>query len=483
MIRQLRAWADRASTLRAELAELDDLDDLDVRWWGLAAIAAVLETLPGDARYVIHDAQPASDTFLAIRAPSPLDPFAYAVARAHAARSVLRSLHGTLPEQPLAVTVATSPIARVVSDPMAVVAFAIGDRVVRARLADRVEDESALVAALASGDRHDRGAPRVDHGDDHGGVPFVGVTIGEEALSTARHAHRRAWRDGRGPWLGLGRADGFDVVSTCHLVVDGHGHALVAGEIARATREFLARTPTAPPLTTRPEGAGPSPGAVPLAIAWRELDLQAPSTRALAYALGVVLRARLEPNATRSPTFQIPIARGASDDPQRRLRRLGYATLSVRARDGVPEAFDEFGERMRATVRREAEGCGLNARLLAALAAAPVPLRWKRGSLSAHRPPGLDRLAEVLAGRAFLSRIRVDDRRLGGACLAASSPPRIESVSDPIGGCGLTLVEDGERATLTLCGSGFAGSRSAAEAWLDEILATAAALPSGAGPA
>ena len=64
------------------------------------------------------------------------------------------------------------------------------------------------------------------------------VALGDEPIETARHGHRRAWTERGGPWLGLGRAGGVAVVSTCHLIVDGYGHALITARIAELTRRW-----------------------------------------------------------------------------------------------------------------------------------------------------------------------------------------------------------------------------------------------------
>jgi hypothetical protein len=53
-----------------------------------------------------------------------------------------------------------------------------------------------------------------------------------------------------------------------------------------------------------------------------------------------------------------------------------------------------------------------------------------------------------------------------------SSPSRLASELDPLGGCVITIVDDGERAAITVCGSGFAGTVERAEHVLDVLLAT-----------
>jgi hypothetical protein len=127
-----------------------------------------------------------------------------------------------------------------------------------------------------------------------------------------------------------------------------------------------------------------------------------------------------------------------------------------------------FEARTRATLIREAEGRGLMSRLLAAARAAPAPLAWKRRGISAGRPRWLDRFAEVIGGRACLSRILVD-APLAPTC-AVSSPARLAAGADPLGACVITVIDDGSRAAITACGSGLAGTSAAAADLIDELL-------------
>jgi hypothetical protein len=211
----------------------------------------------------------------------------------------------------------------------------------------------------------------------------------------------------------------------------------------------------------------------------------------MAYALGIVLdrRARTSnghasdgangsngsnghgssnSNAARfSPTFQIPVAPGDRNDTTRWRRRVVPALASVRFDEtGQPEPFDVFEARVRDAIAREAQGRGLCSRLLAAARAAPAPLAWKRKSASPSRPKWLDRFADVIGGRGCLSRIHVD-AAMPAAC-AVSSPARLATDDDPLGGCVITVLDDGTHAALTVCGSGRLGE---AEAVLDELVA------------
>jgi hypothetical protein len=360
----------------------------------------------------------------------------------------------------------------------------------------------------------------------------VCVSIGEEPIETARHGHRRAWRNGRGPWLGLGRAGELATVSTCHLVVDGYGHACLTGRIHALTEAAAAArgghaaghngTAThalpsavhhadlaapanhaapvhpaysaqlAPPAHSALHSAAhhahpadaarayaalppltPVAGAISLGIAWQALDDTRVRALPLAYAVGRILhRAAGFPDARFSPTLQIPVAPGRLDDPERRRCRAMAAIVSVRFDAGKPEPFDIFEARARAVLEREILGQGLCARLLAAARAAPTPITWKRRSFSTARPRWLDRISDVLGGRACLSRIRIDTP-LPPAC-AVSSPSRHASADDPLGASVVTVVDDGSRAALTVCGSGLAGTGARARALLDEILDLAA---------
>ncbi|MBK7537892.1 MAG: hypothetical protein IPI49_21465 [Myxococcales bacterium] len=209
---------------------------------------------------------------------------------------------------------------------------------------------------------------------------------------------------------------------------------------------------------------------MPLVIAWRALPRPAPRLVPLAYRLGRILHHHAgHPTAAFSPTIQIPVARGSKEDPQRLRRRIVSATISVRFQDGAPEPFSAFEPRVRDIFTREAAERGLVSRLLAAASAIPVPLSWKRKSISAQRPRWLETFAEVIGGRALLSRIALE--LPAPPLCAVSSPARLASPTDPFGGCVITLVDDGHHGVITVCGSGFVGTPPAAAALLDELLA------------
>ena len=461
----MRAWARRTAELHGELAAIADDDP---RWWLLAGGAAAAEPMRARTGYMISDAEPASDTFIGYRAAPPGDAVADAIGRARAARTALRELDGALPEQPLAVTVrraSAHAAAATERSTLDAAAFAAGGRCLVAALDDATLP--AQLAALLAGHppRPWLGAP-----------PFVCVSLGDDPIGSVRHGHRRAWTADGGPWLGLGRTGELATVSTTHMVVDGYGHARITGRIAELAASRPAALPVfgatalaiAPQAVTLPALA-PIAGAIPLGVAWRELAMPAPRALPLAYALGRILhRLAGVRDARFSPTFQIPIAPGHRDDPERRKRRVVWAAASVRFDGGEPEPFEVFADRARAALAREASGRGLLSRLAAAASAAPAPLAWKRKSISPVRPRWLDRIAKVIGGRACLSRIGVD-APVPPAC-AVSSPPCLATGTDPFGSAVITVIDDGERAAITACGSGLAGTDRAAAALLDELL-------------
>jgi hypothetical protein len=449
----VRAWARRTTELHRELAAIADVDP---RWWLLAGGVALAEVHAPPEIYLASDAEADADTFMGFRAHRPGDGARTdAIRAAHAARRALRELDGELPDQPLAVTIDRHAPTLTAGSALDVAAFALGDGCVVARLDDPTLP-AQLVAALAGA------APARWAGPP----PFVCVSLGDEPVETARHGHRRAWTDRGGPWLGVGRAGDLTVVSTCHVVIDGYGHARIAARIAELTRPPASE----PPSIVAPGRLAAVPGAVPLAVVWRALPYPTPRVIPLAYAAGRLLhRDAGRRDARFSPTLQIPVARGRKDDPLRLRRRVVSATTSVRFADGEPEPFAAFDARVRAAIAREAAARGLVSRLLAAARAVPVPTAWKRKSIGAKRPPWLESFAEVIGGRALLSRIALD--RAAPTLCAVSSPSRLATAADPVGGCVVTIIDDGTQGAITLCGSGFAGTPARASAFLDELLA------------
>jgi len=455
----VRAWARRTAELQRELAAIAEIDR---RWWLLAGGVALVETRATPEIYLACDAEPDADTFMGYRATRPRDPVVDAIQRAMAARTALRELDGTLPDQPLAVTIAHSS-GETRASRLDVAAFATGNRCLTAPL-----DDPALATRLAAVLRGAEPPPW------RGATPFVCVSIGDEPIETARHGHRRAWTERGGPWLGLGRAGDLAVVSTCHLIIDGYGHASITARIAKLVDAASARSAVSGNGHAALPPPGAVAGAVPLAVMWRELPQPTPRVIPLAYELGRILHRHAgRTDARFSPTFQIPVARGRMDDPMRLRRRVVSATTSVRFTDGVPEPFAAFEARVRDVFAREAAARGLVSRLLAAARALPVPVSWKRRSISATRSPWLENVAAVIGGRALLSRIAMDSP-IPALC-AVSSPSRLATDTDPTGGCVITIVDDGSHGAITVGGSGTAGTAGTASAFLDELLATTAA--------
>ena len=463
----MKQWARRAAELHDQLAQIADVRD--PRWW-LVAGGAALDWNQRRA-YVASDAEPSADTFIGHAEPPPRDVLADAFVRAHAARAAVRDLDGELPEQPLAVTVKRSAQGAVaVPSALEAVAFAIGDHVLVHRLAERIEDETGDIVPCDA-------------------APFATITIGEEPIATARHGHRRGWStngQATGPWLGLGRAQGLALVSTCHMIVDGYGHAWLAARIAdyaASMRDSVRAMPALgipaqsnAALRSLPRGALPPPsavaGAIALDITWRPIKSPAPRAVELAYALGQVLHALAGArDAAFSPTVQIPVAPGELGDPMRPRRRVVPAIASLRFDHGTPEPFEGFAARTKNMLVREAAGRGLASRLHTAARALPMPLAWKRHAVGPERPSWLEPIARVIAGRGALSRIRLAEP-VPPSC-AVSSPARLAHEHDELGGCVVTVIDDGTRAAITWCGSGRAGEAHL----LDELLANVARTP------
>jgi hypothetical protein len=188
-------------------------------------------------------------------------------------------------------------------------------------------------------------------------------------------------------------------------------------------------------------------------VTWRELPAR-PRTLALTYALGRLLHT---PGARFSPTMMIPLAGVRS--------RVIPTLVSVRFDGDEPEPFGTFAERAKQVFAREASGAGAYARLLAVARGLPMPLAWKRRAIAAARPRWLEPLSDVIGGRACVSRIEVG-MPMPPAC-AVSSPAKLATADDPVGSCVVTVLDDGNRASITLCGSG----EAAAPERLDALLA------------
>ena len=447
----------RYRELRALVDEVAVVDPRDPAWAIVLGGAALIEEVVGRARevpYVSSDADPHGDTFLGWAAPAPRDlaeAIADAVLDAGAASRALAELDGTLPGQPLAVT------ARLAAADPRRARFAIAGRRRTVRI-DAAPEEVAR--AVARGDGDDAPAP-------------IAAVVGDHEVAIARHLHRRAWLGGDGPWLGVGRAGGLALASTCHVVVDGYGHALIAARIAAARDE--ARRRAVARAAAEIVGAAPVPappplaGTEPLGIAWRRVP-GLPRLAALAHALGVVLHEEAgDPAAPRSPTIQIPIARGERDDPARWRRRVVHALASVRFADGRAEPVDAFARRLAGAIGREVDGGGLLTRLIAATAALPVPMGIKRRRVAGARGGRWTDVVDVLAGRSSLSVMRVqpaDAPRVPGL-IAVSAPGVVLPPDAPWSTSVVTIVDE----MVTVAGTGTAGTAEGAQALLDRWIA------------
>ncbi len=431
---------------------------------------------------------------------------------AYAARQAVRALDGELPEQPLATTLDRRGAARSEPSDLRHAAFLLDGQVWLADLGPEPASpgtsataSAARLAALARALAAPSGSPLL-RPSASSPVPFACICIDEELRAYLRHSARHAWVDGRGPWLGLGRAGELRAVATSHFAVDGYGHAWLTAAIADASAELGHRyrehmlaellSPAAAPAsllwsasgTLAPNLLGPPPGRAPrawpalgdgqlpapLGIATRSLPSPSPRITPLAYRFGQLLARALPatPGAP-PPTVFIPIAPGDRNDPLRVRRRVSAVVVSVRSSDkdpARPEPYPQFAARAAAAFAAEASGQGIHGVLHRAAASLPLPLRWKRELIGNYRPRWLGALPAALGGRACLSSIRMTERRLP-PLVAVSCPVLLPTDLDPIGGCVVTIIDDGHQATITASGAGLAGTDAAAAELLDELLA------------
>jgi hypothetical protein len=473
-----------ARELRGLIAEVADVDWRHPAWLALVGGTALLEATNGAPRvgagelyatYLSANGGPRADTFMAreraaAARPDPAVAVALAVVRARAAAAVLDRLAGELPDQPLLRALAWRDgwLTRVALPPGPPrVAFVTPRGAV---LADLAAPDGALAAALGAVCAGQPPRPPLVAIDAAARVPVpaaVAVALASEPIATARHLHRRAWSAGGGPWLGVGEAPGLELVTTCHLVVDGFGHGRVA------SRLFAALAP--PPAALVAAAAGglgtaslpapaPLPDAEPLGFAAAALpraDVQFPRA---AYAFGRTLARAYGRRAARfSPTFQVPLVPGDRADAGRRSRRLLFGLMSVRMVDGGFEDYRAFRARLETTLPREAAAAGLLTRLLAATSNAPLPPSWRRRLLASRREPHpLLPPVEALAGRGSLALIRYPDDE-PPPLYAASAPP----LFDDVGAVVLTLIPHAGGCAASIAGSGRAATGDGARALLD----------------
>lgn len=482
-----------ARELGALAAEVTDFDWRHPAWLALFAGTALFEAAaratgvrarPGDlyATYLSANGGPRTDTFMArtreVRDEDAATTIATAVLRARAAVAAVDALAAELPDQPLDRILAWRDgwLTRV-------------PRPAGARSVAFVTPRGAFLANLEAPDEWIAdalgvacaGRPTtlraIDRASRTPAPAAVAVALAPESEATARHLHRRAWTAGGGPWLGIGRTRELDLVTTCHLVVDGYGHGRLASLVfAAAGRppDFLVaaahRGLGANGHARLFADAAPGRDADPIGYAARVLDgLPVVFPRA-AYAFGRALDRVFRDDEHRrrarfSPTFQVPLVPGDRDDAERRRRRLLFGLLALRMQDGRFEAFDDFRARLEAFLPREAAAAGLLTRVLTATASVPLPSAWRRRLLASRgEPHPLLPPVEVLAGRGSLSLIRFGPGEAPPAPLFAASAP---ALVDARGGCVLTLIPQDGGATASVCGTGRAGSPEGARRMLD----------------
>ncbi len=489
-----------ACELRALLGEVVDAGWRHPTWWGLALAGAALVRAaarrPGDVPdttdtemysvFLSANGGPRADTFMARdRAPGPdtlATRIARGITRARAAAVAIERLDGTLPGQPLACAMAWKDgwltRAPLVGPPHAVFVTPRG-----LVLAPLDLDPTRLAHALAdfiAGKPLPSPLTCVDQASREPARATIAVTLADQPLDCARHLHRRAWTAGGGPWLGLGDTERLELVTTCHLAIDGYGHGLISRAVFAAMAEVgvedrfsappadLAFPATAPPP---PADHAPADSA-PLGFAATTIPAARAAFPRAAYALGRALaRFYPTPGSPRTPTFQIPVAPGARIDPTRRRRRVLFALLSL----GADESFAEFTPRLARIVERERDAAGILSRLLHATTHAPLPAALRRRLLAARATPHpLIPPIAMLRGRGSLCVLRYPPgERPVPPLYAASQPGLSADAHDPRGAIVITLVHHDEVCTASVAGTGWAGTPAGAgrflDLWLDEL--------------
>lgn len=559
----MRGWLKRSVRAWRELRELADVARFDLRWWvvaGAAAAARVVqegsasegsaskgEPTAGNGastteshsvrnrafdtagmrplpQYLASNGEATSDTYLAVvqghgsLAGCP-------VAIAYAARRALLRWHGKLGEQPLACNVGfeREGAAHMIPNPMSEVALVVEGQVLVLRLCEEERSQAAAATGLGSIVAATEGsvpcseqrALALERLAPHH-RPFVTIVLDECHVPHLRHLHRHAWQTHGGPFWGIGAHGDQLVVSTCHLAIDGYGHALLtqalAQELARVqpckrqsrfhaasakahdaagtvddpncARLAAIRAAVDAPADSDPyqatmpaDSASGTPArfspparaniqALPRALAVASLTLPTPGPRALAlaYATGQTLRRRI---ARPSLTLQLPVA------PQHKPNASRAIAALLVARDETYAAFAERGQHAIAATRaNHSILCGL----MQFAQALPLPLHRKRQLIAQPSTSQFTRrIAETLAGHACISviRLRPEHRTAPspGPMIAVSAPALAPTTTNPSGGIVITLVDDGSHATLSVCGAGLIASNAAAAALLADIVA------------
>ena len=473
-----------------------DADWRHPAWQGFVRGVAALEVVgksggDGDDELLYRRANSErhSDAFMgrpaaAVR-PTRAETAAWAARRALAAVSAVEALDGKLPGQPLACSLRKERgwlRARPLSpSEQRTVVFTVRGTHFAATLsqtASLARDLDDLIAGRPGR----RFKPVGTAGGEQPPNAAVAVCLDVLRRDEARHAHRLCWGDdGRpgahrrvgGPWLGVVATPDAELVTTCHMAVDGFGHVLLTDrilpEVQRGGEWSAARLARAGPA---PLAGGDDPAT---GLAWRFLSDGAGRFREQAYATGIAL-ARFYRRGGRalagrrySPPFVVPVAPGSRGDPDRRRRRVVHGLISVRRRGHGFESFESFARRLGSWLATERAGQGLLTRTTAAVSRAPLPNRLKRLCLSTHHgarrpvPP-----IEALSGRACLSSIRVPAGvRPGPPLIAASLSTLLPTADDPRGSVTLTLVHHDEGVTVTAFGTGLAGTNAGAETFLE----------------
>ena len=479
-----------ARELGALAAEVADFDWRHPAWLALVAGTALFEaaaravgprTTNGElyATYLSANGGPRTDTFMARasgrKREDPAEVIAAAVQSARVATAAVATLAAELPDQPLLRVLAWEDgwLTRApLPDGSARVAFVTPRG---AWLADLAAGDEALAAALGAacaGRPETAPLVAVDATARTPTPAAIAIALAPEPIAVARHLHRRAWTAAGGPWLGIGRTGELDLVTTCHLVVDGFGHGRVASLVFAAPTDPPAALVAAARRSLGPassfDSLPPLRDAQPIGFAATVLDGGPVVFPRVAYAFGRaierIFRGHLEPAARRaarfSPTFQVPLVPGDRSDADRRRRRLLFGLLALRMEDGRFEGFEEFRARLEALLPREAAAEGLLSRVLFATSNAPLPSAWRRRLLASRgEPHPLLPPVEVLAGRGQLSLIRFDDGEAPPGPLYAASAP---ALVDALGGCVLTLIPSAGLCAASVCGTGRAGTPTGA---------------------
>lgn len=465
---------------------------------GLARLAPrPLEADPYSA-YLAANGSPKSDTFMGrVRPRRRLDAaarIALGCARAAAALETIHAFDGSLPGQPLARALRFERgwLRRVELDGTRAAVFVTP----RGRFVTELDDPERVARALGEACAGRASLPAID---GQSARAAVAVDLSPQPGTTARHLHRRAWTDAGGPWLGVGETEDLDLVTTCHLAIDGYGHGRVADRVLHGVESadpaWLARLAAAArsglgDSEPRFDEAAPVAGALPIGFASEAAPPAEVTFARVAYALGRTVERLVDgsPASRAAPTFQVTVAPGARDDPDRRRRRVRFALMSLRSSGSEAETFSEFQPRLAAAVERERAQPGLLGRVLEATAVAPLPRALRRRLLASQgRPNRLVPPIAALAGRASLSLIRYPaGERPRAALCGASAPGLLATEEDPLGSFVVTIVHHEGGCTVSVDGTGVAGTdpgaRHVLRLLLDEVAALSDETPGTRSP-